>query len=134
MQIGLIEFWVFMNHPWVDDLIKAKVKVLCLKENICLDGKANIQTKVMITLFSLFAEIEQQLISERTKEGLSRAVAEGKLLGRPKGSTGKSKLDDNKNEIKEYLAKGVAKASIAKIYGVSWPTIDSFIKSRGLES
>jgi len=116
----------------VDELLKKKVRLICLKENITLNGRANIQTKVMITMFSLFAEIERDLISERTKEGLTRARIEGKLLGRPKGTTGKSKLDGKEREIKEFLAKGVNRANIARIYGVSFPTIENFIRSRGL--
>ena len=47
----------------------------------------------MIVLFGLFAEIERDLIVERTKEGLAAARARGKRLGRPKGARGKSKLD-----------------------------------------
>ena len=116
----------------MDQLIKRKIRVVCLKENIKLNGKTNIQNKVMITMFSLFAEIERDLISERTKEGLARARAQGKLLGRPKGTLGKSKLDGKEREIKNYLAKKVNKANIARIYGVSWPTIDNFIKTRRL--
>ena len=116
----------------MDQLIKRQVRVICLKENIKLNGKTNIQNKVMITMFSLFAEIEHDLISERTKEGLARARAQGKLLGRPKGTLGKSKLDGKEQEIKNYLAKKVNKANIARIYGVSWPTLDNFIKTRRL--
>ncbi len=108
------------------------VKVICLKEDIHLTGKASIQNKVMITMFSLFAEIERDLISERTKEGLARARAEGKLLGRPKGTLGKSKLDGKEQEIKNYMGKGVNKANIAKIFGVSCPTIHNFINTRKL--
>jgi len=102
-------------------------------ENITLNGRADLQTKVMITMFSLFAEIERDLISERTKEGLARARSEGKLLGRPKGTIGKSKLDGKEKEIKEYLAKKVNRANIARIYGVSFPTIENFIKTRSLK-
>ena len=116
----------------VDELIRNNVRLICLKENIHLNGRADIQNKVMITMFSLLAEIERDLISERTKEGLARARAEGKLLGRPKGSLGKSKLDGKQQEIKIYLEKGVNKTNIARIYGVSWPTIDNFIRTRGL--
>jgi DNA invertase Pin-like site-specific DNA recombinase len=116
----------------VDELLKKKVKVICLKENLTLNGRANLQTKVMVTMFSLFAEIERDLISERTKEGLTRARAEGKLLGRPKGTIGKSRLDGKEKEIKGYLNKGVNRANIARIYGVSFPTLENFLKSRGL--
>ena len=48
-----------------------------LKENIRVEGKRNIQTKVMTTLFALFAEVERDLTSERTREGLARARASG---------------------------------------------------------
>ena len=48
---------------------------MALKENIRVEGKRDIQTKVMTTLFALFAEVERDLISERTREGLARARA-----------------------------------------------------------
>jgi len=96
-------------------------------------GKRNIQfDKSQVTMFSLFAEIERDLISERTKEGLRRAKAQGKKLGRPKGSKGVSKLDGKDSEIKEYLKLGVTKANIAKILGVGWSTLNHYIKTRGL--
>ena len=116
----------------VDELIKMKVRVICLKENLTLNGRADIQTKVMVTMFSLFAEIERDLISERTKEGLARARVEGKLLGRPKGTTGKSKLDGKEKEIKDFLTKGVNRANIARFFGVTFPTLENFIRTRGL--
>ena len=59
----------------VEKLLGMGVRIICLKENMDLNGKRTIQTKVMITMFSLFAEIERDLISERTKEGLARARA-----------------------------------------------------------
>ena len=112
-------------------LIESGVKLICIKEGMKLDGSPDIQTKVMLTMFSLFAEIERDLISERTKSGLAKARAEGRLLGRPKG-LGKSVLDGKEEEIKELLRKGVSKASIAKIYEVSWPCVSHFVKSRRL--
>ena len=89
----------------------------------------DLQTKVMIALFVLFAEIERDLISERTKEGLAKARASGKLLGRPKGSLGQSKLDGREAEIKNYLMKGASKTSVAWIVECSPHTLDRFISS-----
>jgi len=97
-----------------------------------LNGRQDMQTKVMITMFSLFSEIERDLISERTKEGLRRARAEGKLLGRPKGTIGKSKLDGKEEEIKKFLKGGINKTNIARYPGVSWSTLENFIKTRKL--
>jgi len=116
----------------VDTLCNNGVRVICIKEQIDVNGKRNMQAKVMLTMFSLFAEIERDLISERTKEGLARAKAQGKVLGRPKGKLGKSKLDGKEKEIKDLLGIGVTKANIAKIVGVSWPALQNFIKTRRL--
>jgi DNA invertase Pin-like site-specific DNA recombinase len=58
----------------VNALLKKKIRFISIKENLELNGKQNIQTKTTVTLFSLFAEIERDLISERTKEGLARAT------------------------------------------------------------
>ena len=118
----------------VDQLIKKKVKVICLKENISirLSGGQDFQTKVMVTMFSLFAEIERDLISERTKEGLARARAEGKLLGRPPGP-GKSKLDPYKEEIIALLKTGSTKTYLAKKYGVTPPTLYNWLNKRQIK-
>ena len=74
----------------LDALAKAGVAFVALKENIRVEGKRDIQAKVMTTLFALFAEVERDLISERTREGLAKARASGRKLGRPKGSLGVS--------------------------------------------
>ena len=113
----------------IDELIKLKVRFIAIKENIQLDGKQDIQSKMMVTMVGLFAEIERDLISERTREGLIAARAKGKILGRPKG-IGKSKLDGKEAEIKILLEKKIPKASIAKIMGVSRSNILYFISSR----
>ena len=82
----------------LDALAKAGVAFVALKENIRVEGKRDIQTKVMTTLFALFAEVERDLISERTREGLAKARASGRKLGRPKGSLGVSRLDGKEDE------------------------------------
>jgi DNA invertase Pin-like site-specific DNA recombinase len=119
----------------LDTLVRKQVRFLSVKEGIRLDSFQDcedIQTKVMITLFGLFAEIERKLISMRTKEALATAKAAGKKLGRPKGILGKSKLDSRKEEIMQLLALGVPKTIIGRITGVDRSTIYHFIKSRGL--
>lgn len=116
----------------IDTLIKNKIGFIAIKENIELNGKQTIQNKVMITMFGLFSEIERDLISERTKQGLAAAKAKGRQLGRPKGSYN-SRLDGREKEIKELLEKKVSKASIAKIMEISKTALYSFIKSRNLE-
>jgi DNA invertase Pin-like site-specific DNA recombinase len=116
----------------VDELVKRKVHFVAIKEAIRFEGKQDMQTKVMIALFGLFAEVERDLISQRTKEGLAAARAKGRLLGRPKGALGKSKLDGKEEEIRMLLEKTVSKASIAKIVGVSRTALHHFIRTRKL--
>ncbi len=118
----------------IDDLVKRKIRFIAIKEAIRFDGKQSLQSKVMTTLFALFAEVERDLISERTKEGLAAAKASGKQLGRPKGSLGRSKLEGREHEIELLLSKGVSKASIAKITDVSRSNLLHFIRTRQLES
>src|SRR3954466_12010920 len=118
----------------VDELVKRKVRFTAIKEGIRFEGKQDLQTKVMIALFGLFAEVERDLISERTKEGLAAARTQGRLLGRPKGSLGMSKLDGKEGEIRMLLEKEVSKASIAKIVGVSSTNLRHFIRTRNLNA
>ena len=117
----------------IDELVKRQVRFVAIKEDIRFEGKQDLQTKVMIALFGLFAEVERDLISERTKEGLVSARGRGRLLGRPKGVLGKSKLDGKEGEIRMLLEKEVSKASVAKIVGVSRTALRHFIRTRELE-
>lgn len=116
----------------IEKLIAKQVRLVAIKEGIDLLGKTDLQTKVMITLFSLFAEIERDLISERTKEGIAAARAKGKIVGRPKGVLGKSRLDGREDEIRLLLQKSVSKSAIARILEVPDPTLRHFIKTRRL--
>lgn len=80
----------------------------------------DIQSKVLAFAFGLSAEIERRLISERTREALSRRRADGKRLGRPEGSKSKVRLlEERKEEILAWLAQGESKATIARRLGVS---------------
>jgi DNA invertase Pin-like site-specific DNA recombinase len=116
----------------VDTLVKRQIHLVAIKEGIHLSGEPDLSTKVMVTMFSLFAEMERELISLRTREALAAAKASGKRLGRPKGILGRSKLDAVKSEVQRLLALSVPKTSIAKIMGVDRGTLYHFIKSRGL--
>lgn len=117
----------------IDRLIQKNVRLVAIKEGIRFEEKQNIQTKAMIALFGLFAEVERDLIAERTREGLAAAKARGQHLGRPKGALSKSKLDGKEGEIRAFLDKNVSKASIARIMDVSPTTLHHFIKTRRLQ-
>ena len=111
-------------------MLNRKDMLIAIKEKIHIDGKKDMQTKVMITMFSLFAEIERDLISERTKEGLAAAKAKGRLLGRPKGSLSTSVLDGREQLVKDELKYKVSKSAIARKLNVSRATLVHFMKTR----
>jgi DNA invertase Pin-like site-specific DNA recombinase len=102
-----------------------------VKNGFELDGR--FQGELMAMIFSMVAQIERDLISARTKEGLRAARAQGKLLGRPKGP-GKSKLDPYKQDIVEFIKNGSSKTFIAIRYGVTLPTLFNFLKKNGLDN
>ncbi len=112
-------------------LSKKSVKVYSVKENFQLNGE-DIQSKVMRTMFALFAEIERDLISTRTKEGLVAAKKSGKLLGRPKG-IGKSKLDKFRPEIEALLTNGATKKFVADRYKVTSATLINWLNRNKID-
>ncbi len=81
----------------------------------------------------LSAQIERQLISQRTKEALARRRSEGQILGRPKGSkSANKKLTGQDEVIRGYLAKNISYSAIGRIMGAHRFTVSSFIKEREL--
>ena len=106
-------------------------KVWTIKDNYRLGE--DIQSKVLAFAFSLSAEIERNLISQRTKEALARRRAEGVILGRPKGrKSSKVKLSGQEDVIRTLLQRKVSKTEIARIFNVNRMTVDNFVKNKQL--
>lgn len=111
--------------------MEKEVKVFTVKEKYELGN--NINSKVLAFAFSLSADIERQLISQRTKEALARKKSEGKKLGRPKGGLSKeTKLSGKEQQIIELLDKKVSYSAIGRIMEVNRITVSQFVKTRGL--
>ena len=93
---------LFMIMDILNQCMKKEIHVWTIKDNYRLG--TDISSKVLAFAFGLSAEIERNLISQRTKEALHRAMAEGKHIGRPKGSKNKTyKLTGKKREIRKLL-------------------------------
>ena len=104
-------------------------QVWTLKDNYRLG--TDIQSKVLAFAFGLSAEIERSMISQRTKRCLDRLRAEGKHIGRTKGSKNKStKLSGKTDLIKTLLAQHISKTQIAKILKVDYSTLYKFLKTK----
>jgi len=79
--------------------------------------------KLLLAIYSYIAETEREFISMRTKDGLKAARADGKLLGRPKGSKGRHrKLDPFKEQIRGYLSIPLSYTSILKLINTQLET------------
>lgn len=101
------------------------VTVHAVKGSWSLNG--SMESKIVLTMLAMIAEIERDLISERTKEGLRARKEAGVVLGRPKGP-GKSKLDKHRGEIVALLKNGSTKTFVAKKYETSLPNLYNWIK------
>ena len=91
--------------------------------------------KLLLAIYSYFAEAEREFISVRTKQGLAAAKASGKKLGRPKGSRDKERiLDPHREQIKEYLVLGLSLRRIREIINpqlerpISYPAYRYFVR------
>ena len=105
-------------------------QVWTLKENYRLGN--DIQSKVMAFAFGLSAEIERNLISQRTKASLESVRATGKRLGRPFAAQSKKlKLCKNTKKIKMWLESGLTRYRIAKMMSVTPATVSNFINRMG---
>ena len=128
-RLGRSMFMIMSILNW---LMKREVLVCTVKENYRLGQ--DLQSKVLAFAFSLSAEIERDLISERTREALKRYKADGKALGRPKGHKNKSyKLSDKKEEILKFMEDGCTKTFLIDYYGISSATLYRFFRNEGIK-
>ena len=105
------------------------INIYTVKGNWQLDG--SIQSKILAMAFAMAAEIERDLISQRTKEALAAKKRAGMKLGRPKGS-GKSKLDKHHPEIEGLLNTGSTQRYIAGRFNTTESNLSRWMKKHRL--
>jgi len=116
----------------IEDIKNKKITLILIKDNIIVDpNNINPINTMFLTMLSGFAELERNFISERTKAGLQARKEQGVILGRKKGSVGKSKFDIHRAKIEELYRLGVPVSVICKKIKVGTKSsLYTYIKKR----
>ena len=100
----------------VEQFNQHKIKLVFTNQPELSTNQNEALSALLLAIYGYFAQTEREIISERTKQGLSAARAMGKILGRPKGAKNKTRvLDPYKEEIVRLLDIGVSQSSVLKI-------------------
>lgn len=115
----------------LNECMQKEIKVWTIKDNYRLGN--DISSKVLAFAFGLSAEIERNLISQRTKEALARKKREGVILGRPRGRKSKKlKLSGKEDKILRLHKRGANLTQIAKKLNVAYNTLKYFVSLNNL--
>lgn len=120
---------MFMIMSILNILMERGVRIYTVKENYHLGD--NLDSKILAFAFSISAEIERSLISQRTKEALNRKKAEGIKLGRPSGKKNSHyKLEGCEYKIRKMLHDGHSKREISEVLGVAQSTLYLYLRQK----
>jgi DNA invertase Pin-like site-specific DNA recombinase len=105
----------------VDDLMSRGIGFRSITEGLHTEGAMG---KAMLTIMAAFAQLERDIMIERTRAGLAAAAANGRKGGRPR------KVDDAAaNKARRMREKGINATDIAKLLGISRATVYRYLGS-----
>jgi DNA invertase Pin-like site-specific DNA recombinase len=122
----------------VNELLQRQVRVIVTKQGLDIKGSPrgngqDMTSKIVVTLFSLFAELERDLISLRTKEALAAKKQQGIQLGKPKGTIQRSMYDRDLEQIKAWLKLGLSARKISGHLGYGTHiSLNTYVKKRNI--
>ena len=122
---NLLQIMSILHH-----CMNVGAQIWTIKDNYRLG--TDITSKVLAFAFGLSAEIERNLISQRTKEALARIRSEGKSVGRPMGSRNTCKLEGREKYISQRLGDGTSKSEIARRLRVHRDTLAKLSEVHGI--
>lgn len=118
----------------INTLVDNNVRVVILKQQLDIH-QHDMNSKIIITMFSLFGELERDLVSLRTKEALAVKKSQGQTLGKPKGTIQRIKFDQHIEQIKALLEIGLSVRKIAKVLGYNHHiALNTYINKRQIRS
>jgi DNA invertase Pin-like site-specific DNA recombinase len=122
---------LFLLFEFLGFVTNKKVQLWTVKDNYCLDG--SLQSTIMAFAFGIAAQIERDMISQRTKEGLQQRRLEGVVLGRPMGSkSSKTKATPKHAEIEKYAKLGLSYSAIGRLTKLHRLTVSNYCKENGI--
>jgi len=119
----------------IEDIKNKGIKLILIKDNIIIDpNNNNPMNEMMLTMLSGFAQLERSFISERTKAGLKARKDKGLVLGRKKGTQGKSIFDAHRDKIEELYKLGLSLQKIVNYIGIGTaPALHKYVKTRTIQ-
>ena len=119
----------------MNELIKKQIKIIFIIQNVVISSdRYDMNSKIMVTFFSLFGELERDMVSLRTKEALSAKKAQGIKLGKPIGTIQKSKFDKDLEKIKELLGYKLSVRKIAQYMGYpNYISLNKYLNKRRIK-
>jgi DNA invertase Pin-like site-specific DNA recombinase len=115
---------------FLEEATACGISVVAVRSKLVLDE--SLHSKITVTVLALAAEIERDLLRERTRAALDARRQAGLPLGRPVGSRSGSMLDSRRSEIESCLKAGVSKRAIARLMGCSPGTLYAFLGTIGV--
>lgn len=116
----------------IDSLLESGIRLVAIKQGLDLNAH-DMSSKIVVTMFSLLAELERDLISQRTKDALAAKRNQGIKLGKPLGTIQKSKFDKDRDKVIELLALGLSVRKIAGFLGYeSHIGLNTYVRKRQL--